>query len=507
MREDHVIKVASYCRVSTDTEDQANSFASQQRYFREYIERNPEWVLYKVYADEGITGTSTKKRLQFQQMISDAYDGRFQMIITKEISRFSRNILDTIAYTRELKAMGIAVLFLTDGINTLDADAELRLSIMASIAQEESRRTSGRVTWGQTRQMERGVVFGHSMLGYDVIDGKLFVNPQGAETVQLIFRRYAVEQMSAAEIAELLMKEGYPTSKGSLKWSANTILKILHNEKYVGDLVQKKTYTLDYLTHEKRTNHGEVQKISIKNHHEPIISRELWNLTQDMLSRNNKHSRERHAHSSRFTFSGKIKCGECGASFAARKKYRKDGSVYRFWCCSNACQGKCDVGRLLRDDDAINMVKAAMQRLDMDRNAVISNVTELVLDAMRAGEGSEVETLERLHYEIEQTERKVEAVMDSYFSGSITQKDMQVMKTRYEKLLVNLQEKIAHAGGRGSQKDGACKKGIQDETTAIINCETDSQLLYKILLAHITVFKDRHIELLFNHLEQVFIFT
>ena len=196
-----MIMVASYCRVSTDKEDQANSFASQQRYFKEYIDRQPDWELYRVYADEGITGTSTKKRVQFNHMISDAKMGKFQIILTKEVSRFSRNILDTIGYTRELKALGVGVLFMNDGINTLEPDAELRLSIMGSIAQEESRKTSTRVKWGQTRQMERGVVFGRSMLGYDVKDGTLTINPEGAELVRLIFHKYGVEGKGTSVIA------------------------------------------------------------------------------------------------------------------------------------------------------------------------------------------------------------------------------------------------------------------------------------------------------------------
>lgn len=137
----------------------------RQRCFKEYINRQPDWELYRVYADEGLSGTTTKKRIEFNQMISDAKMGKFKIILTKEVSRFSRNILDTIGYTRELKTLGVGVLFLNDGINTLDSDAELRLSIMGSIAQEESRKTSTRVKWGQTRQMERGVVFGRSMLG------------------------------------------------------------------------------------------------------------------------------------------------------------------------------------------------------------------------------------------------------------------------------------------------------------------------------------------------------
>ena len=182
-----MIRAAGYCRVSTDRDDQANSFEAQKRYFRDYIDRQPEWELYEIYADEGITGTSTGKRVRFNAMIRDARLGKFSLILTKEVSRFSRTILDTIAFTRELKRLGVEVIFLTDGISTMDPDAELRLSMMASIAQEESRRTSARVKWGQMRQMERGVVFGHSLLGYDVRGGAMTLNTDGAEIVRQIF--------------------------------------------------------------------------------------------------------------------------------------------------------------------------------------------------------------------------------------------------------------------------------------------------------------------------------
>ena len=247
-----MIKVASYCRVSTDKDDQANSFEAQQRYFKEYIARQPDWELYEVYADEGITGTSTKKRTAFNRMIHDAHMGKFRLIITKEVSRFSRNILDTIAYTRELRRLGVGVLFMNDAINTLEPDAELRLSIMGSIAQEESRKTSSRVKWGQTRQMERGVVFGTSLLGYDVKDGQLIVNPEGAELVRLIFHKYGIEKKGTTVIARELREAGYKTCQGNAKWTNSQILKILRNEKYVGDLVQKKSFTPDYLTHDKK---------------------------------------------------------------------------------------------------------------------------------------------------------------------------------------------------------------------------------------------------------------
>ena len=319
-----MIFVASYCRVSTDSADQTNSFEAQQRYFKEYIDRQPEWELYEIYADEGITGTSTKKRAAFNRMIHDAHMGKFKLIITKEVSRFSRNILDTISYTRELRRLGVGVLFMNDGISTLEPDAELRLSIMGSIAQEESRKTSSRVKWGQIRQMERGVVFGRSLLGYTVKDGRMTVEPEGAALVRLIFNKYGIEKKGTTVIARELREAGYLTYRGNSKWSNSHILKILKNEKYVGDLVQKKTFTPDYLTHAKKYNYGEEELVVIENHHEPIIDRDLWNLVQSEIARRNRHGTLGAGHSNRYVFSGRIKCGACGASFVSRQRKRKD---------------------------------------------------------------------------------------------------------------------------------------------------------------------------------------
>ena len=245
------LKMAAYCRVSTDQGEQLLSYENQVNYYTNYISENPLYEYAGTYADEGISGTSTKKREQFNQMITEAKQGKFDLLITKEISRFARNTLDSIYYTRELRKVGVGVLFLNDGINTLEGDAELRLSIMASIAQEESRKTSERVKWGQKRRMEEGVVFGRSMLGYDVKNGKMYVNEEGAEVVRKIFYKFVLERKSTHTIAKELLEEGiYPMR--SKKWRNTVILRILQNEKYCGDLVQKKTFTPDYLSHEKK---------------------------------------------------------------------------------------------------------------------------------------------------------------------------------------------------------------------------------------------------------------
>ena len=490
-----MIRVAGYCRVSTDKEDQANSFESQKRYFREYIEGHPGWMLHEIYADEGITGTTTKKRAQFNRMMNDAYEGEFQLIVTKEVSRFSRNILDTIRFTRELRAIGVGVIFANDRINTLEPEAEMLLSYLASMAQEESRRTSSRVVWGQTRQMERGVVFGRDLLGYDVKNGVLSVEPVGAEVIRLIFQRYAVEQVGTVEIARELTRKGIPTRRGSTTWRANSIIKILNNEKYMGDLVQKKSYTPDFLTHAKQTNRGEVPFIRIENHHEPIISREIWNLAQERLRQNNKHRAGEGGHSNRYVFSGKIKCGQCGGSFVGRCKYRKDGTKLRRWSCGAA---GCDVGKLLRDDDAMEMLKTAIKNLPLDKAALILRVTDLACAALReAGTGTTDDTRR-----MGQLQQKKEALLDSYFSGEITKDDMLSMKARYDRQIEDIRQR---KNAVNPHED--TRSAIEADVAGILNGEIESEVFSKTMLEQLTVFKDRHLELRLKLLPQVFHFT
>ena len=516
-----MIKVASYCRVSTDRDDQANSFESQQRYFKEYIDRQPDWELYQVYADEGITGTSTKKRAAFNRMIADAHLGKFHLILTKEVSRFSRNILDTITYTRELKALGVGVLFMNDGISTLEPDAELRLSIMGSIAQEESRKTSTRVKWGQTRRMEQGVVFGRSLLGYDVKDGCLTVNPEGAEIVRLIFYKYGVEKKGTTVIARELREAGHRTHSGNVKWSNTHIVKILKNEKYVGDLVQKKTITPDYLSHAKKYNHGEEEFVIIRDHHEPIIDRELWDTVQRELKKRNRNGELGAGHSNRYVFSGKIKCGECGASFVSRKKTRKDGSLYKRWSCYTATsEGQkridvrgnevgCDVGKLLRDELALDILQQSLTTLRMDRDRIIQNVTALALEAIQMCEEGSTDRVEALEYEISQLKQKKADVLDAFFSKQITKEEMHLVNQRYDGELEDLQRRLEGVRERESitYEEDQLEKDVGRQVADIVNCRADSEVLYKNVLDHMVVHKDRKIEIFLNLLPQKWTFV
>ena len=510
-----MIQVASYCRVSTDKDDQANSFESQQRYFKEYIDRQPDWELYRVYADEGITGTSTKKRVQFNRMISDAKMGKFKLIITKEVSRFSRNILDTIQFTRELRAIGVGVLFMNDGISTLDPDAELRLSIMGSIAQEESRKTSSRVKWGQTRQMERGVVFGRSMLGYDVKDGKMTINPDGAEIVRLIFHKYAVEGKGTSIIARELREAGFVTCTGNPKWNNTHIVKILKNEKYVGDLVQKKTYTPDYLTHAKKPNHGAEEKVVLHNHHEPIIDRDTWNIVQSEMMRRNRHGELSSGHGNRYLFSGKIKCGCCGASFVSRKKYHKDGSFYKRWSCFTAANEGlrhtdpmgntvgCDIGQLLRDDFAEEFLKSAIKSIQLDTKAVIIAVTKATLARIQEFEQGSGESAERLTFEISQIQKKKEDVLAAFFDKTITKEEMRMMNERFDRQSADLSARLHAARQREllSYETASLKADVREYLNEFAAAEQNEAFL-RSTLGCLVVHPNRQLELQLNLLPQ-----
>lgn len=502
------MKVAAYCRVSTDKSDQANSFESQQRYFREYIDRQPDWELYDVYADEGITGTSTKKRAAFNRMINDARLRRFDLIITKEISRFARNTLDSIQYTRELKKIGVGVYFVSDNMNTLDEKSEFLLTLKASMAQEESRTTSSRVKWGQTRRMEQGVVFGRSMLGYDVKDGKMTVNPEGAEIVRLIFHKYVHERKGTTVIARELREAGYKTLTGRTDWRNTVILKILRNEKYCGDLKQKKTITPDYLSHQKKYNHGEEEFVFLKDHHEPIIDRALWEEAQREIARRDIDGKYGTGHGNRYPLSGKIKCSACGQSFVSRGRKRKDGSRYKAWRCGTTTgEGKrhidpagnavgCDTGYQLRDEVGMEMVRQSVGMLKIDTDSVINSITRIVTEAIQASQDSNQVNAEKLKKELTQIEEKKKSVLDAFFARSISKDDMKLMNAEYDSKIAELTDKIAAAEKRESLSydTQTLSKDIRAKIAGIVDGETATDNFYGNLLDHITAHPDRRME-------------
>lgn len=336
-------RVVAYCRVSTDHEDQKNSLENQRLYFEEYVKQHKDWVLIEVYADEGISGTSLKKRKDFNRMYRDGFQNKYDIILTKEVCRFARNTVDTLEKTRELKRIGIEVRFIIDNISTFDNDGELRLTIMAGMAQDESRRISERVQFGVIQSMKKGVAFGNIIYGYDFKEGQLYVNQEEAKIVKMIFHWYLVEGWGAYTIANELKKMGVPIKRPrnkthSTDWRNRTVLDMLKNVKYVGDLKQRITYTVDFLEHRKKFNNGEVEFIYIRAHHEPIIDRETFEKTQQELERRSKlYSMDKSKYSCRHTFSGKLICAECGGKYVGGvSRKRENGTERRSWRCSTA---------------------------------------------------------------------------------------------------------------------------------------------------------------------------
>ncbi len=423
-------RVAAYCRVSTDKTDQLNSFESQKCFFSEYITRQPDWLLTGIYADEGITGTSAARRAGFLQLITDALAGKLDLIVTKEVSRFSRNILDTIAYTRKLKAAGVGVLFLNDGISTLDPDSELRLGIMASVAQEESRKTSQRVRWGQQRSMERGVVFGSDLLGYDVENGQLQLEPIGASLVREIFALYVYEKMGARTIAETLTARDIPTKAGNTVWSPATILKILKNEKYCGDLIQRKTVTTDFLTHKKERNRDEAMLICIKDHHEPVVDRSLWDAARAERKRRSS-SPSTAGHGTRYPLSGKIICSRCKTVFTCRTRKRNARENYRTWCGMCTCrQQRIHLREELISEGICQIVETIMSAAN---NTYLENLFGRLSPGCYSDQDSQQQGI---------IERKKHRLLDAYLSGDISRDEYISFKKLLNDELTRIQNNI-----------------------------------------------------------------
>lgn len=333
-------RVCAYCRVSTDNEEQLSSYEAQVAYYTEYIKKNPAWEFVGIYADEGISGTNTKKRVEFNRMIEDCLANKIDMIITKSISRFARNTLDCLQYIRQMKDKNIAVFFEKENVNTLDAKGEFMISLLGSLAQEESRNLSTNVRWGIVHQYQQGKIrVNHNkFLGYTKDEnGDLVIVPEQAEVVRRIFREF-LEGKSTLKIARGLEADGILTGAGKKKWWDSTVYQILKNEKYMGDALLQKSYTVDFLTKKRVINKGIVQQYYVEDSHPPIISKEEFAAVQAEFARRSSMRGYSKTGKSNFTseypFSGKLFCQKCGSKF--RHTFFGQGKNKRgYWICIN----------------------------------------------------------------------------------------------------------------------------------------------------------------------------
>ena len=332
------VRVAAYCRVSTDSDEQATRYEGQIEHYTDFIQQKPDWVFAGIYADDGISGTNTKKREEFNRMIEDCMAGKIDMIITKSISRFARNTLDCLKYIRQLKDKNISVFFEKEAINTMDAKGEVLLTIMASLAQQESQSLSQNVKLGLQYRYQQGLVqVNHNrFMGYTKDeDGKLIVEPDEAEIVKRIYREY-LEGQSFLQIGRGLEKDGILTGAGKQRWRPESVKKILTNEKYIGDALLQKTYTVDFLTKKRVSNNGIVPQYYVENSHPAIIPRDLYmQVQEEILRRANIHSgteRKKRVYSSRYALSSIVVCGCCGDIFR-RIKWNNRGCKSTVWRC------------------------------------------------------------------------------------------------------------------------------------------------------------------------------
>ena len=414
------LRVAAYCRVSTDDEEQKTSYKAQIEYYTEKINKNPEWQMAGIFADEGISGTQAKKRPEFLKMIRLCRQGKIDLILTKSFSRFARNTVDSVDYIRELRALGIGVVSEKENMNTLNEDSEMLITILSCFAQAESESISKNVSWGVRQSFKNGNVpiQYKKLLGYKKGENNLpEIIPEEAEIVKEIFRRY-LDGSSMEQIADCLNEKGLTTKGGDSPYRKVVIQRILTNEKYTGDALLQKTYITDCITKKSRKNNGELPMYLVKNHHEPIISRTDFNRVQEEMARRSaKRSvaekltkTDQGKYSAKYALSELLICGECGTHYR-RVTWTAKGFKEIKWRCINRiqygkrkchcsptvneqplhraivsaindfCEVKDDVAKVLREsitevlDPNLNgSVQAAQQRID----ELAHNIDELI---------------------------------------------------------------------------------------------------------------------------------
>ena len=382
-RKDRQLRVASYSRVSTDFEDQLKSFHTQKAYYTDLILRTPEWTLAGTYADEGLSGASAEKRPDFMRMYRHCKNGKIDLIITKSISRFARNTLDSIGYVRKLKAMGVGVLFEKENLNTLEENSEVILTILASLAQEELNSLSGNVKMGKRMAMQEGKVFFQyeRFFAYRKgADGQPEIIPAEAEIIKRIFTRYLAGD-SVAMIAETLNKDSIPTTTKNTVWKVSTLQGILENERYCGDVILQKTYVTDPISKKVKKNNGELPKVYIKNNHDAIVSRELYDKVQHERTRRGSKRKtakstitEQGKYSSRYALSEILICGHCMTPYRRVTWTKRNGDKQVVWRCLNRLDygsKYCKDAATIDEESLHDAVVQAISASYMTRQALI----------------------------------------------------------------------------------------------------------------------------------------
>lgn len=472
------LKVAAYCRVSTDSDEQASSYEVQVEHYTQFIQKNSGWELAGIFADDGISGCNTKKRSKFNRMIEECMAGKIDMIITKSISRFARNTLDCLKYIRELKEKNIPVFFEKENINTMDSKGEVLLTIMASLAQQESQSLSQNIKLGLQYRYQNGEVqVNHNrFLGYTKDEeGHLIIEPAEAEVVKRIYREY-LEGGSLLQIARGLEADGILTAAGKAKWRPETLKKILQNEKYIGDALLQKTYTVDFLSKKRVKNNGIVPQYYVENSHEPIIPRDLYmQVQEEMIRRANLHSGakwKKRVYSSKYALSSIVFCSKCGDIFRriAWNNRGKHSTVWR--CCTRVEHGpkKCDAPTIQESDLQDAVVKAINLTLG-NRDSMMDVLQENIEAVIRQEEETSAEGINA----------KLEELQKELLRLANSKKDYNSVADEIDRLRELKQEALTESAEREGVKKriAEMREFLDNQTTEIL--EYDEQLVRRLI--------------------------
>lgn len=492
-----ITKVAAYCRVSTDEENQKNSYATQIGYYTDYIGSNPDWQLVGIFADEGISGTRTKNRTQFNKMIKMARRGKVDLILCKSISRFARNTVDCLDYVRELKSLGVTVIFEKENINTASMNSEFAISLYASFAQAESESISKNITWGIEKSFREGNVRYQfrQMLGYRLDEnGRPYIIEDEAEIVRFIFKEYAQGRRSE-EIAKELTELGAKRRNGSSEWTRNHVYQILKNEKYAGDAILQKTYTVNCITHDRKKNSGQKPKYFVQDCHEAIVDRKIYDTVRLELEKRKhdakKDKPEKGKYVTKYALSRLLICPYCGG-FYKRTTWMEKGGKIGVWRCKNRMEGqKCPKSPSYHEDvlqnAIVQAVNSMIDKMDIVDNTAEENKKQLAKEYEAIGQRIR-EVNEKLA-EIERTRDNILAsISESKFERMNSElKSLSYQESDYAVVLEQLREKQNNCRRNLLREDSAREvlKGMKPLE------EFDDQLLGRILSKAEAISKDK----------------
>ena len=416
-------KVAGYARVSTDLAEQATSYEAQMRYYTDYINKRADWEFVGMYSDEGISATNTKHREGFKRMIEDALDGKIDLIITKSVSRFARNTVDSLTMVRKLKEKGVEIYFEKENIWTLDAKGELLITIMSSLAQEESRSISENTTWGKRKAFADGKasIGFKNFLGYDRgLNGEFIINEEQAATVRLIYKRF-LEGLTAYQICKELMEKGIKSPAGKDRWHQSSVMSILRNEKYKGDALLQKRFTIDFLSHKSVTNNGEVPQYYVEGHHEGIVTPEQYELVQVEIARRKKMRK----YSGTSIFSSIIKCGDCGSWYGSRVWHSNDKYRRVVYICGKKYSGDhiCKTPHFSEEELKSFFIRA-VNKLISDKKEIIDNAKDMM---------EMVYNTDKLDKELRNSRAELNAITESAQKATVNNSRVIHNQDEYEK--------------------------------------------------------------------------